>query len=309
MKRVLVLGATGMLGSMVYRYFRARTTHTVVGTVRTNDPPTDYLAFDAERDEEQPLGDLLERVQPNFIVNCVGVIKPYCRDDDPLGIQRALTVNALFPYRLAAAAERVHANVLQIATDCVYSGENGSYLEGSPHDPLDAYGKTKSLGEVKAERVLHLRCSIVGPELFRKVSLLEWFLHQEDGAIVQGFTHHRWNGVTTLQFAQCCAEIVNAEERFFDTLIHASPVHHFLPNATVTKYELLCILADVFGKRVQIEKANQPSPPIDRTLSSRFSFLGTPHGSKPLQDAVEELKVYMEKHTVAVPASRVSARS
>ncbi len=309
MQRVLVLGATGMLGSMVYRYFSTQTAHTVYATSRTKDPHTGHLAFDAEPDDENALAALLERARPDFIINGIGIIKPYCKDDDPPGIARAVRVNALFPYRLAAAARRARARVIQIATDCVFNGKEGQYIESDPHDPPDVYGKTKSLGEVKAEHVLNIRCSVIGPEPFHKISLMEWFLGQEDNATVQGFAHHLWNGVTTLQFAQCCADIVSAGEHFFNELARVSSVHHFIPNATVTKYDLLCTLADVFGKRVHIEKASASGPPVNRTLASRCFLLGTPHGSKPFREAIQELKECMEKSTITVPASSIPARS
>lgn len=315
-KRVLVLGVTGMLGSMVEAVLRSATRYDVRGTARQTEterafesPPSGPYAFDAERDGDAALLRIVEDFRPSFIINGIGVIKPYCRDDDPAGIRRAIMVNALFPYRLAAAARRARARVLQIATDCVFSGKEGQYIESDPHDPLDVYGKTKSLGEVKAEHVLHLRCSIIGPEPFRKISLMEWFLKQEDGATVQGFTHHLWNGVTTLQFSQCCADIVSAGESFFDTLVGVSPVHHFIPNATVTKYDLLRVLADAFGKRVRIEKASEPGPPVNRTLASLYSLLGTPHGAKPFREAIQELKECMEKSAITVPASSIPVRS
>ena len=95
--------------------------------------------------------------------HAIGVIKPYIRDDDAAAVERALRVNGLFPHILARAAERSGCRVLQIATDCVYAGTIGNYREAAPHDALDVYGKTKSLGEVNSAAVHHLRCSIIGP--------------------------------------------------------------------------------------------------------------------------------------------------
>jgi len=118
--------------------------------------------------------------------------------------QRAL------PHALAQATAKVlpMAKVLQIATDCVYSGKTGNYDEAAKHDALDVYGKTKSLGEVNARHVLNIRCSIIGPELKGRLSLLEWFLSQPTGARVNGYAHHQWNGITTLQFAELCVMLM-----------------------------------------------------------------------------------------------------
>jgi dTDP-4-dehydrorhamnose reductase len=124
-----ILGATGMLGSMVTKTWQQ-------GTFI----PVSREAFNAE----DPLYHWYK--EGDWIINCIGVIKPYCDD-----IPRAIKVNALFPYTLPA-------NTIQIATDCVYSGAKGNYVESDPHDADDIYGKTKSLGE--ATHIKNLRCSI-----------------------------------------------------------------------------------------------------------------------------------------------------
>ena len=89
-----------------------------------------------------------------------------------------------------------------IGTDAVFSGRAGPYAESSPADPTDLYGTTKFLGEVTSEHVMHLRTSIIGPELGSRRSLLEWFLGHEDGDTVPGFVNHQWNGITTLHLAR-----------------------------------------------------------------------------------------------------------
>lgn len=299
-KRVLVLGVTGMLGSMVDVYLRSTTRYDVHGTARkietgrASGPPSpaDY-AFDAERDDTAALERIIEDVHPEFTINCIGIIKPYCRDDDPAGIRRAIIVNALFPHRLAAAAERVGARVLQIATDCVFSGRTGNYDERAPHDALDAYGKTKSLGEVRAANVLHLRTSIVGPERSRSASLLEWFMSQPEGATVPGFDNHRWNGVTTLQFAELCCRIIDEGPKYFDALVATALVHHVVFNEAVTKYELLQMLARIFTKDVHVERVASGAP-VDRTLSTVFHQLPVPQSPQPLEEALRALRVHME---------------
>jgi len=277
MKRVLVLGSTGMLGSMVHRVFADGGRLAVTGT--------DRASFDAEafvRGERQR-ADLAA----DYVINCIGVIKPYCKDDDAAGVARAIAVNAQFPHRLGAAARQTGARVIQIATDCVYSGAKGRYVESDPHDALDVYGKSKSLGEVFDRSVLNVRCSIIGPELKSKVSLLEWFLANPEGASLNGFTHHHWNGVTTLQFAQLCEAIIAADA--WDRLVGTSPLHHFVPNSTVTKHELLQLMADVYRRKVTVRAVDSVGPPVDRTLASNFSMLTEWHRPMSMRDALTEL--------------------
>jgi dTDP-4-dehydrorhamnose reductase len=197
----------------------------------------------------------------DWVVNSVGVIKPRIREEVPGDVENAVRINALLPHELAAAAAGAGARVIQIATDCVYSGVRGNYVETDPHDALDVYGKTKSLGEVQAPNVWHLRASIVGPEIGKPQSLVEWFRGQEPGATVRGFTNHRWNGLTTLQFAKLCAAIVAGD---------AEPPRnqHVVPSGDVTKYELLQLFAEHFGRDDITIHATEAETVVDRRLQT-----------------------------------------
>lgn len=268
---VLVLGGSGMLGAMVVDLLSRDASVAVSATVRDpfllvrmNEriPGVRWDVFDAESTD--PDGALFADRRFDWIVNAIGVIKPHIREDAPRSVERAVRVNTLFPSRLAEIAEREGMRVLQIATDCVYSGTTGGYHEDALHDPTDVYGKTKSLGEVRSEYVHHLRCSIVGPEPRRGVSLMEWFLGQPSGSEVGGFVNHRWNGVTTLQFARVCAGIVREDRPPF------SHCAHLVPRGEVTKAELLELLAAAFGRSdIRIERKDAPTA-LDRTLSTSF---------------------------------------
>lgn len=284
--QLMVLGATGMLGSMVHGYLAANPALRVVGTARRQTP--DRVLFDV-RDGIDSLS--LDGV--DFVINCIGVTKPYCHDDDMAEVANAIAINAAFPHALAARCEERGVRVIQIATDCVYSGREGAYTEESPHDPLDVYGKTKSLGEVRRPHFLNIRSSIIGPERGRRDFLMEWFLGHEEGATVNGFSHHRWNGVTTLQFAQLCERIVRDD--LFDRLAGESCVHHFVPNAVVTKYELLKILNDVFERGVEVREVSGGGTIVDRTLGTTRSVLPSLFPTRTMDSAILDLERYMQQ--------------
>jgi dTDP-4-dehydrorhamnose reductase len=165
----------------------------------------------------------------------------------------------LFPMRLAVAAERSGARVIQIATDCVYSGRDGNYDERAAHDPTDVYGKSKSMGEVHSPNVTHLRCSIIGPEVKGFVSLLSWFLKQDANATLNGYRNHQWNGVTTLHFAKICGGIIKEAPK----LPH---VQHVIPSGDITKADLLRSFAREYHREtVTIKDVDAPTV-IDRRL-------------------------------------------
>ena len=281
MAKILVLGKTGMLGSMIYEYLIQSSKHTVVATARKQ---FDVDKFSIKQDDFSYLLDF------DYIINCIGIVKPYCKDTDPIGKRKAILVNALFPHILSAYCKKSGAKLIQIATDCVYSGKYGNYNEDATHDAEDVYGKTKSLGEVYDGNVLNIRCSIIGPELQNNLGLLEWFLHQDEKAPLRGYSNHKWNGVTTLQFAKLCLKII--ENNIFSELIKRSHLYHFTPNNTVSKYELLNLFQEVFKKNITINPAESEQA-IDRTLATKYPQFTNFYGHGTIRDALLELNNFM----------------
>jgi dTDP-4-dehydrorhamnose reductase len=266
--KALVLGGSGMLGAMMVEVLSHESGVAVVATVRTPSalrtfqalyPAVEWRLCDAEHEQSQHLARALEGA--GWVINCIGVIKPYIHEGNAGEVERAIRVNSLFPHRLAQVAEEAGCRVLQIATDCVFSGRRGQYLEQDIHDAGDVYGKTKSLGEVFSPWVHHLRASIIGPEPSRHLSLLDWFLSQPAGAHVKGFANHRWNGVTTLHFARLCLAIVQGTAP-------GPPLRHVLPDGSVSKAELLRLIAESYRRQDLHIDGGEADKPCDRTLAT-----------------------------------------
>lgn len=294
--RVLVIGINGMLGSMVYQYFNLNPLFKVFGTYhkklsfkKNGDA---VFRFDAKEKVDEQLIRLIKHCQPEYIINCIGIIKPWCKDNDPEGVKNAIIVNALFPHLMAETCHSIdrEIRIINIATDCVYDGSKGNYLENAPHNAIDVYGKTKSLGEVQSPNLLNIRTSIIGPEWTGKKSLLEWFLSNTDGTIIKGFTHHFWNGVTTLQFAQLSECIIT--EAKFSYLRNITHVIHYVINEAVNKFELLKIFNEVYNRKIIINPTDDYGEPIDRTLNSMFLN----EKQSEMKKAIVELKEFQDKY-------------
>lgn len=290
MKRILILGKTGMLGSMIYYHFSKCEDYAVFSTSR-EESKGNNLFFDTIKNDISVLSDFINENKVEFIINAIGVIKPYCKDDDVEGVRKAILVNAYFPHKLSVMAKDSEAKIIQIATDCVYSGKEGGYRENSLHDALDVYGKTKSLGEVNDGSMLNIRCSIIGPEIKGKLSLLEWFLSQQPNSEIKGFTHHKWNGITTLRFAKLIEQIIS--KNLYKELIKNSSVYHFVPGYVLNKWDMLEIFNNIFNKQLKITPINNVGPNIDRSLSTEFDNLK--HFSNiDFEKDVDELKETMD---------------
>jgi dTDP-4-dehydrorhamnose reductase len=300
--RVLILGGTGLLGAMVLDYFSSKKEMEVAVTYRSepvfqySDREISSFYFDASKDVESGLMEIFKIFKPNYIINCIGIIKPYCKDNDSKGIERAVKVNAFFPYLLAETAEKYSSDlkIIQIATDCVYDGFDGKYDENAIFSPADVYGRTKSLGEVVNPNFLNIRTSIIGPELKNHLSLMDWFLNSHEEVPLNGYEHHLWNGITTLQFSEFCYQLISGN--LFEEYRIKTPIFHYVINEDVSKYELLIILKQVFNTNHQIKKINTPPPGIDRTLRTvLFDF-----GSLKMEEAIQSLRTYMLNSSVFI---------
>jgi dTDP-4-dehydrorhamnose reductase len=251
--RVLVLGKTGMLGYQTIEYLSKYSAIEVFATGRQKNADIflDVVSGD--------IRTAIQECKPNFIINCVGVIKNQINLRNLNSVEEAINVNSLFPWKLAEHAEKTGIPTIQIATDCVFNGKSGNYSESSTHDAEDIYGKTKSLGEAQSQFVMHLRTSIIGRERFHKRSLVEWFMSRERNATIDGYKNHLWNGITTLAFARIVRGII--EKGNFKP-----GVHHVVPADIISKYDLLCLFQKKFNRNdININPTNARDS-INRTL-------------------------------------------
>lgn len=243
--RILILGGDGMLGHQLLSHLQLR--HEVRCTVRQDLAA--YAGFDRFNTENtyggvdvrslERLIEVLADFRPQVVINCVGIVKhrPTARESIP-----SLEINALLPHRLAVLCKGIGARLVHLSTDCVFSGRKGNYLESDPSDAEDLYGRTKYLGEVRDDNCLTLRTSIIGRELSRKKSLLEWFLAQK--GTVKGFKNAIYNGFTTPEMS-----------RIIETMLlehpHASGVYQ-VSSEPISKYELLLLFREKLNHDIEI---------------------------------------------------------
>ena len=263
---ILVIGASGMLGHTVLRYLAASPGIDARGTTRSA-AARDLLpaalrsrvaiGIDAERDED--LRGVIEKLRPDWVINCVGVVKQLHDAKDPLV---AVPINTLLPHRLARLCTASGARLIHVSTDCVFAGTKSMYRESDFADADDLYGRSKLLGEVDQPNAVTLRTSIIGPELVSAHGLLGWFLSQHGR--VKGFTRAIYSGLPTVELARVMRDFVIPRPE-----LHG--VYH-VSSAAINKHELLTLVARQYG--VATEVTPDAALVIDRSLdSSRFRRL------------------------------------
>lgn len=287
--RVLIFGGDGMLGHRLLRQLTPA--HEVRVTLRRGLP--DYApcglfsrenAFDSTdvRDFKR-VSAVAAEFRPQVVINAVGIVKQRPEAHEHI---TSIEVNALFPHRLAELCRAGGVRLLQLGTDCAFSGEKGNYTESDRPDPIDLYDVTKLLGEVDGPGMLTLRTSMIGPELGRKTGLLEWFLAQK-GKPIKGYRKAIFSGFTT-------AELARVIEMLLTRYPDAHGIYH-VSSAPISKFDLLSSL----NRRLRAVAEIVPDEAVrcDRSLDStrfRRTFGYTP----PTWDAMlDELAADIVKGT------------
>lgn len=275
--KVMVLGAEGMLGHMVATVLD-ESGHEVISVSRTGRFGRNPLAVNLE--DWDTLARQLVAHEPQWLVNAAGLLN----DVVDKRLPSAITVNSLLPHQLAASGIQLGYRTITVGSDCVFEGDRGGYTVLDIPDARSAYGRTKQLGEVRNDRDLTIRTSIVGPEVSMVGrGLLKWLVSQEGAT--KGWSSAIWTGVTTLELAKAI------EAQVAGTLDETG-IWQFVPSVTISKAELVGLMNTVFlDGRLTIQRV--PGTAHDRSLiNDRPASWSIPSYSAML----EELQKWVRDH-------------
>ena len=277
--RILIVGATGALGSALYRQFTPDSRFDTWSTMRYHEAKRHFTFGDPERllagvdvNDEDSLVAAIAKVRPDVVINAVGVVKQHATANDPLVV---LPVNAMHPHRLADLCALGRARLIHVSTDCVFSGRHGNYRETDPSDADDLYGKSKFIGEVtEREHVITLRTSGIGHELTTRNSLLEWFLASHGSVL--GYTHAIYSGLPWVELARVIRDHVFPRPDLHG-LYHVS-------SDPISKFDLLTLIKKAYAKHIEIEPDCDVR--IDGALDSTRFRLATGYNPAPWPDLI-----------------------
>lgn len=291
--KILILGATGMLGQTLFINLSKQDHLDVYATARNLSGLEKFFAPEllakiqggVEAENFDSILRVLADVRPDVVINCIGIIKHLPVAKDPL---ISISINSLFPHRLALACKAVGARMIHVSTDCVFDGAKGNYTEKDESNATDLYGRTKFLGEVYYPHCVTLRTSIIGHELKGGYGLIDWFLSQESK--VRGFTRAIFTGFPTVEIAKIISQHV-IPNRELSGLYQVS-------STPISKYDLLRLVAEHYEKRIEIEPYDEFY--CDRSLdSSRFRRI-TGYAPPSWPEMIKEMQQdYQEHHKLA----------
>ncbi len=276
--KFLILGSTGMAGHLITTYLR-ESGHEVYGMSRRKIASQVDIVLDVTHFEE--LAKIIRDGAFDCVVNCVGVLNRAAEDNKTLAIR----LNSELPHFLAKTTADLQVKIVQLSTDCVFSGKRGGYRENDFPDGKTFYDRTKALGELVDDKNITFRNSIIGSDLERDgIGLLNWFLQQKGN--VNGYTKSIWSGVTTLFLAKMIERAVNEN-------IHG--LYQLTNNTPITKCELLKLFAQIFGREIKISPVEGVA--VDKTLINTKNFGVAPSYEQMLID----LRDWMARHADFYP--------
>lgn len=280
-KSILVIGASGLIGNTIFRYLNLNKKFQVYGTVRNlaskqyfSSKFTNNLIVQNNISELDKWLLIFKRVQPNYVINCIGITKHLEGGNDPL---RTIPINAYFPHYLNSICQDHGCRLIHISSDCVFSGNRGSYIEQDTPDATDFYGKSKALGEITQGPAITLRTSTIGHELHSSFGLLDWFLNERGSC--QGYKNAFFSGIPTIELAKII-------ERHVIPNSQLEGLYHVGANK-ISKYDLLTQIAHEYGKKIEIVPNTVFK--IDRSLNSDRFYGATGYNPPSWPQLIKEM--------------------
>lgn len=214
----------------------------------------------------------------DYLINCIGILNTAC--DKNIG--DAILLNSYLPHFLANLIADTNTRMIQMSTDCVFSGKKGDYTEKDCPDGETWYDKTKALGEIDDDHNLTFRNSIIGPDINQDgIGLFNWFMKQTGD--INGFEKSIWSGVTTITLAKA---------------MHAASkqgitgLYNLVNNQKINKYELVTLFNKYMNKGLLINKVD--GIVHDKSLintRSDFSFIVPSY-----EEQIKEMAEWINNH-------------
>ena len=277
MKKVLILGSTGMLGHQVFFNLSNSSEFEVFDLSFRNKLREETIICDVT--DFVKLEEIIKTLRPDILVNCIGILIKGSNDNP----KNSILINAFFPHWLMGLADEIDSKVIHISTDCVFSGKKGGYVESDFRDADDVYGRGKALGELFSDKHLTLRTSIIGPEIKQNgEGLFHWFMNQKGET--NGFTKAFWGGVTTTELSKSISKAIDQD---------LNGLYHVTNSVAISKFELLGLFNTTFQRGLKINSVEGKN--VDKSLKSEK--VEVDFAVPSYQVMIEEMRAFMAENT------------
>ena len=279
--KFLVLGATGMAGHTIAIYLKEQG-HDVIAFSRREFPFCQNVIGDAS--DLKLIEKVIKDGSFDAVINCIGLLNR----DAETNKHEAVFLNSYLPHYLSYITKNSITKVIQMSTDCVFSGKTGDYNENSVRDGESFYDRSKALGEIENNKDLTFRNSIIGPDMNKDgIGLFNWFMRQTGE--INGYNKAIWTGVTTLTLAKAM------EKATRDNLVG---LYNLVNNQIISKHEMLELFNKYFkNSKLTINKSDNVI--INKSLINNrtdFDFVVPSY-----EEMIKEMKEWVIDHKELYP--------
>ena len=274
---ILILGANGMAGHVIATYLKEKGYH--IFTLSGHKPlNSETVIMDIQ--DTLRFTEFLNSHKFDLVINCIGLLIKDCEEHKA----KAVFVNAYLPHFLEDYYKDKQTKIIQLSTDCVFSGNHPPYYENSLADGELFYDRVKSIGELKNEKDLTFRMSIIGPDNNPNgIGLFNWFMKQTQP--LTGYSNVYWNGITTIELAKAIE---------FSILHNITGLYHLVPKESISKFELLLLFKEIFQKNSLIINPVEVRYCNKQLVNTRTDFnFQVPD----YNEMITELKQWVEEHS------------
>ena len=265
-----------------------------VGVSRSTKTSFASKAFIADIRDIKQLETIFDRVRPSICFHFAANTNLVDCETNP---KQAFEVNCTATEHLAALCVRYHARMCYMSTDSVFDGRTGNYSENDTPNPINAYARTKLVGEQitlshQPNNVV-IRGNIIGtsPLEGKPSKFLDWIIDQFQ-------TKQQFNGFTDVIFNPLS---VNSMSKVIGELLEKDKdggVWHVGSLDPISKYDFILKLAELKGfekslvKACGVETINM-SPPRPKNTSLNIGKLL--NFGLATSDVTAELNILLQK--------------
>ncbi|MDA8958836.1 SDR family oxidoreductase [Akkermansiaceae bacterium] len=234
--KVLVTGASGMLGRALVREYAGRSIDIAAVSGQSSLSLTNVRCHSCDLNFPESITEILEQENPEFVVHSAAITNHQYCEDHP---KQARAVHAYSTARIAEYCKENGAYLIYVSSEAVYGESENLHGETDKCDPVSVYAKTKLEGEMLAREsgadVAVLRTTIVGCSPKRDRSLVDWAINQLDkGEEITGFDDVIFSPISVQDFARVTISFLKTRTRGIWNIATSDPL---------SKYKFLKLLA------------------------------------------------------------------
>lgn len=140
MKKILITGASGMLGQDLVPVLEDEG----FNVVETNSKTLDVT-------NREQVKEIISKEKPEYVIHCAAYTNV---DGAEENVETATKINIEGTENIAHACKKDDINLIYISTDYVFDGtKEEAYLPSDKTNPLNIYGKTKLGGELAIQKI------------------------------------------------------------------------------------------------------------------------------------------------------------